>query len=172
GAEVAGAEVAGAELAGAEVAGAEVAGAEVAGAELAGAAADVTGAVAEVTAEVTGAVADVTVEVTGAVAEVTVDGSGIVAACACRENTSKTARIPAAKIATCIARRAMCRAIGCGMSSSHPTGKIRTRPECPPLKARNAQAQYIQARFGMVTRNLGVCGVVRKRTCCTSITVQ
>jgi hypothetical protein len=41
----------------------------------------------------------------------------------------------------------MCRAIGCGMSSSHPTGKDRTRPECPPLKARNAQAQYISGPF-------------------------
>ena len=175
GAEVAGAEVAGAEVAGAEVAGAEVAGAEaevaaavtgavaevtadvtgavadvtpetaVAGAELAGAVADVTGAVAEVTADVTGAVADVTVEVTGAVAEVTVDGSGIVAACACRENTSKTARIPAAKIATCIARRAMCRKIGCGMSSSHPTGEDRMRPEMPTTKSpKRAGAIYFR----------------------------
>ena len=181
GAELAGAELAGAELAGAELAGAELAGAELAGAELAGAGAGRSGTGRSRSGRdrgrrrghgVTGAVADVTVEVTGAVAEVTVDGSGIVAACACRENTSKTARIPAAKIATCIARRAMCRAIGCGMSSSHPTGKIRTRPECPPLRARNAQAQYIQAHFVTVTRNLGVCGVVRKRTCCTPINVQ
>jgi hypothetical protein len=39
------------------------------------------------------------------------DDDGKVAACACRENTSKTAKIPAAKIATCTARRAMCRKV-------------------------------------------------------------
>jgi hypothetical protein len=64
--------------------------------EVAGAAGEVTGAVAELV--VAGAVAEV--------ADVMADW-GEVAACACRENTSKTVRIPAARIATCTARRAM-----------------------------------------------------------------
>jgi hypothetical protein len=55
-------------------------------------------------------------EVTGAAADVADDG-GKVAACACRENTSKTAKIPAAKIATCTARRAMCRKVAWDTSS-------------------------------------------------------
>ena len=57
------------------------------------------------TAELAGAVAEVAV-----VVAVVVDGMagcGEVAACACRENSSKTVRIPAAKIAACTARRAM-----------------------------------------------------------------
>jgi hypothetical protein len=96
----------------------------------------VTGAAAEV-AEVTGAAAEVTDdaaeepepepvpgEVTGA--EVTE-----VAACACRENTSKTTRIPAATIATCIARRAMYRKIGCGISSSPPPDRPDPAPNAP-----------------------------------------
>jgi hypothetical protein len=74
------------------------------------AAAEVAGATAEVAAEVA--------EVTGEEVEVVA-----VAACACRENTSKTTRIPAATIATCTARRAMRRKIGCGMSSSRTTGQ-------------------------------------------------
>jgi hypothetical protein len=93
-----------------------------------------------VTAEVTEPMADVTepvAEATGpepglvaaaVVAEVTVPAvGGAVAACACRENTSKITRIPAAAIATCTARRAMCRKTGCGMSSSRTTGG-QTRP--------------------------------------------
>jgi len=91
-----------------------------------------------VTAEVTEPIADVTEPVAKATgpepelvvaavaAEVTepeaVAVGGSVAACACRENTSKMTRIPAATIATCTARRAMCRKIGCGMSSSRTTG--------------------------------------------------
>jgi hypothetical protein len=46
-------------------------------------------------------------------------GGGSVAACACRENTSMIRKIPAATIASCTARRATRRAIGCGMSFSH-----------------------------------------------------
>jgi hypothetical protein len=79
----------------------------------------------------------VTAEVTGATTEVTrpepdpeVGAAGgracTVAACAWRENTSKMTRIPAAAIATCIARRAICRKIGCAMSNSRTTG---TRPD-------------------------------------------
>ena len=73
-----------------------------------------------VTAEVTEPMADVT----GPVAEVTgpAEAGGTVAACACRENTSKATMIPAATIATCTARRAMSRTIGCAMSSSRTTG--------------------------------------------------
>jgi hypothetical protein len=40
-------------------------------------------------------------------------------ACACLENSIMMTKIPAATIASCIARRATRRAIGCGMSSSH-----------------------------------------------------
>jgi hypothetical protein len=88
-----------------------------------------------VVAEVTGAVAAevvlVTAEVTGS--EPVPD---VVAACACRENTSKTTRIPAAAIATCIARRAMCRKIGCGISSSPPPGQTGPDPaRMPPISA-------------------------------------
>jgi len=105
-----------------------VAGAVVAGAVVAGAVAVVAGAV------VAGAVTDGVVagaEVAGAAAEladVTAD-CGEVAACACRENTSKTASIPAATIATCTARRAMCRKIAWDTSSSRSVG--RDRPNRP-----------------------------------------
>jgi hypothetical protein len=129
------------------VAGAVVAGAaaELAGAELAGAAAVVAGAAAVVAGAVA-EVADAVVElvpdgsVAGAVAGAKVGGAaaeltdvtadcGEVAACACRENTSKTASIPAAKIATCTARRAMCRKIAWDTSSSRSVG--RDRPDRP-----------------------------------------
>jgi hypothetical protein len=75
-------------------------------------------AVAELTAEVTGDVRELTGEVT---AERGDPDSGVseLAACACRENTSMITNIPAATIASCTARRAMRRKIGCGMSSSH-----------------------------------------------------
>jgi len=100
-------------------------------------AAEVTGAAAGVEPEpelapvpepVAAEVTDAAAEVTGAVAEVVLEpelarlAGGLVAACACREKTSKTTRIPAAAIATCIARRAMSRMIGCGISSSPITG--------------------------------------------------
>ena len=99
--------------------------------------------VAAVTAEVTDAVADVTAEVpeTGddapgvageadACAGVT-GGEAKVAAFACRENTRKIRKSPAATMANCTARRAMRPTItGCGMSSSHPPG-TRTWPPCP-----------------------------------------
>ena len=49
-------------------------------------------------------------------------GGGFVAACACRENTSMMMKIPAATIASCTARRAMRRAIGCGMTLLPPAG--------------------------------------------------
>jgi len=67
---------------------------------------EVTGDVAELTTEVTGERGDA-----GSVSEV--------AACACRENRSMITKIPAATIASCTARRAMRRRIGCGTSSSH-----------------------------------------------------
>ena len=62
--------------------------------------AEVTGAAAEVTAEVTG-LPEPELVAAGAAAEAV---GAEVAACACRENTSKMVRIPAAKIATCTAR--------------------------------------------------------------------
>jgi len=85
---------------------------------------EVTGDVEELAAEVIDDAAELTAEVTGDAAEVTVesddpDGVSEVAACACRENRSMITNIPAATIASCTARRAMRRTIGCGMSSSH-----------------------------------------------------
>jgi len=101
-----------------------------------------------VTAETTGATADVAAGTTelavpelfdgsagdraaasaglaGVVADVAVDVTvdvGKLAACACRENDSKTARMPTAKMATCTARRAMRRNTGWGTSRSRPVG--------------------------------------------------
>jgi hypothetical protein len=72
----------------------------------AGADGAVDGVRAGVAAGLTGAAAEVRAEATGDVADVAAD-DGKVAACACRENTNKTAKIPAARIATCTARRAM-----------------------------------------------------------------
>jgi hypothetical protein len=87
--------------------------------------ADVADVAVEVVADVTEEVVDVTAEVsvlvTGAAAGpevVAVDGA--VAACACRENTSKTTRIPAASIAHCAARRAARRIASCGIGGSPP----------------------------------------------------
>jgi hypothetical protein len=86
--------------------------------EVACEAVEVTGDVTELTAEVTGDVAELTAEVTVERGDV---GGGVseVAACAWRENRSIITKIPAATIASCTARRAMRRRIGCGMSSSH-----------------------------------------------------
>ncbi len=110
------------------------AGAEVAAGAGAGAAAGLTGAVVEVT----GAAAEVTADAAEPVPELVAGAELVpalvvseVAACACRENTSRTARIPAATIATCTARRAMCRMIGCGMSSSPPPGQAEPGLEVP-----------------------------------------
>jgi hypothetical protein len=89
----------------------------------AGAGAEMPEPVAAVTDVVTGDAADVAVDVTADAvelaavvtedaSEVRLDGAGVaadcgeVAACACLENTSKMARIPAATIAPCTARRA------------------------------------------------------------------
>ena len=118
-------------------------------------AAEATGAVAELTVEATGDVAEVTVEVTVDAAELTVDavdvcvdvrgGSAAVAACAGRENTSMIVKIPAAASAACTATRAMRRAIGCSMSSSHSTrdqaarlpNDGRGKPRMPGLAVRS-----------------------------------
>jgi hypothetical protein len=74
-------------------------------------------------AEVTGFVAALTAEPTDERAEDGADPRGVrvsrVDACACLENSIMMTKIPAATIASCIARRATRRAIGCGMSSSH-----------------------------------------------------
>ena len=118
-----------------------------------------TGPVAEAAADVTGAAAGVLVPdpATGPVAaEVTVPEptGGVVAACACRENTSKTARIPAATIATCTARRAMCRKTGCGMSSSRTDGTDQTRLVVPIISdPKHAGALNFRPYFAVVTRN-------------------
>ena len=85
-------------------------------------AADVADVTVEVAADVTEAVVDVTAEVsvlvTGAAAEPEVVAvEGAVDACACRENASKTSRIPAASIAHCAARRAARRKASCGIGT-------------------------------------------------------
>ena len=82
--------------------------------------------VADLTEPVAAEVASVTAEVAGEVA-----AEAEVAACACREDASKTTRIPAATIANRTARRAMYRKIGRGMSSSRTTGTDRTRLVVP-----------------------------------------
>jgi hypothetical protein len=111
--------------AGCEAAGA--AGAVAAGAaEVAGAVAGVAaGAAAVVTAEVAAEVAAVAAVVAAEVADVAADVTadvGKLAACACRENVSKTARMPTATIAACTARRAMRRNTGWGTGRSRPVG--------------------------------------------------
>jgi hypothetical protein len=89
---------------------------------------EVTGDVTELTVEVTGDVTELAVEVTGDVTELATEVTGErgdagdvseVAACACRENRSISTKIPAATIASCTARKAMRRTIGCGITSSH-----------------------------------------------------
>jgi hypothetical protein len=185
GAEVAGAELADGAGAGAEVAGAELAdgagaGAEVAGAELAdgaGAAADTTAD----TADVTGATADATgagtagagtagAELTGGAGAA---GGAKVAACACRENTSKTARIPAAAIATCIARRAMCRKIGCGMCSSHHRDRPDRAPSAPHQRPETRRRAFISGLFAEGHPESDIC-VRTEQKCpdCSATTVQ
>jgi hypothetical protein len=92
-------------------------------AEVAEVAALVTGDVAVPTVEVTDDAAVVSVEEAVDPVDVWVDVRGdraAVAACAGRENSSMTTRIPAAASAACTAERAMRRTIGC-MSSSHST---------------------------------------------------
>ena len=58
---------------------------------------------------------------------------GEVAACAWRENTSMMTSIPAARIATCTARRATCRKTGCSISSSRTTRTDQTRFQLPAI---------------------------------------
>jgi hypothetical protein len=113
--------------------------------------AEVTGDVAEPTAEPTvEPTAEVTVEAEPSVdeAEPSVEAvdaadvcfdvrgaSAAVAACAGRENSSKTTKIPAATSAACIAARAMRRTTGCDMSSS--TRGETGPPAYPPAAATN-----------------------------------
>ena len=158
--------------AGAEVAGA---GAEVAGAELA----DGAGAAADTTADaadVTGAAADATgagtagAELTGGVG---VAEGAKVAACACRVNTSKTARIPAAAIATCTARRAMCRKIGCGMCSSHHRDRPDRAPSAPHQRPETRRRTFISGLFAEGHPELDIY-VRTEQKCpdCSATTVQ
>jgi hypothetical protein len=137
--------------------------------------AEVTGAAAEVTAEaaeVTGDAADETAEVpevSGDDPEVAgeVDacagvkgGEAKVAAFACRENTRKIKKSPAATMAICAARIAMRRTIiGCGMSSSQSPGTglgssaLNRRLETTPTRS------YLSL-------------VIQNRTLCSVTTVQ
>ena len=119
-----------------------------------------TGDVAELTAEVSGDVAELAAEVTGDAAELTVevtvesgDPSGVseAAACACRENRSMITNIPAATIASCTARRAMRRTIGCGMSSSHSPGTGRgPRAHNQGFQSRAPRPSYVGLKLDML----------------------
>jgi hypothetical protein len=158
-------------------------------AELAGDAAEptaeVTGEAAEATAEVTGDVVEPTAEATDDEAEATgeeaVDAvvvcfdvrgaSAAVAACAGRENSSKTTKIPAAASAACIAARAMRRTTGCDMSSS--TRRETGPPAYPPAAATNhARPDLLfghhrtvrsSIRQGVRSRERAQCGEDRQR---------
>jgi hypothetical protein len=99
---------------------------------------EVTGDTAELTTEVTGDAAELMAEVTAGAVEVCVGvrgGSAAVAACAGRENISMIAKIPAAASAACTATRAMRRATGCSISSSHSTRN--QAAHLPPAAATN-----------------------------------
>jgi hypothetical protein len=111
--------------------------------------------VAGVVAEVAGSGAGAELAgAAGVVAEVTGVEVTEVAACACRENTSKTTRIPAATIATCTARRAMRRKIGCGMSNSRTAGTNRTRFGLSIISGpKHAGRLLFQVFSASVTRN-------------------
>jgi hypothetical protein len=108
---------------------------------------EATGDAAELAAEVIGDTAELTVEVTVETVDVCVDvrgGSAAVAACAGRENISMIAKIPAAASAACTATRAMRRATGCSISSSHST--TRRAAHLPPAAATNLA--YLDLLFG------------------------
>jgi hypothetical protein len=135
-------------------------------------AAEVAGAAAEATAGVTGAA---TTEVAADVAESTVDATAIgdevdggaldcgrVAACACRENNSKTAAVPAAKIATCTARRAMWRNISCGIEQ---LPLRRERPDQPGVPVVSDSKPRVQDYFGAAVPESDI-------TVCSATTVQ
>lgn len=115
------------------------------------------------TLEVTGEAADVTGDTAELTAEVTAergDGDGDVsevAACACRENTSMIMKIPAATIASCTARKAMRRTIGCGISSSPSPGRGIRAPVTGVLEPRSPRPSQ---------------GDPPNLTCCSVNTVQ
>jgi hypothetical protein len=122
-------------------------------AEVTEASTDVTGPVAEATGPEPELAAADEVSRSAAVA------GGAVAACACREKTSKMTKIPAAVIATCTARRAMCRKIGCGMSSSRTTGG-QTRPARRAWYRRPGTRRHtlLQAGFALGHPEPDICG--------------
>jgi hypothetical protein len=158
-----------ADVVAAEVAGVVVAEVVVPEPVVAAEVADVAVEVADVAVEV----ADATAEVAAEVTEVTVPEpmAGTVAARACRENASKTTRMPAAVIATCTARRAMCRKIGCGMSSSPPrTGQTRL-PVPSSSGPKHAGIRYFRP-MPLWSSEAGHGRSVRKCTYCPVITVQ
>ena len=172
-ADATGAGAAGAGVAdGAGAAGAGAAGAGAKLADGAGAAADTTAD----TADVTGAAADATGA--GTAGAELADGAGAaegakVAACACRVNTSKTTRIPAAAIATCIARRAMCRKIGCGIEQLPTTGIGQTRaPRAPHQRPETRRRTFISGFFAEGHPEPDIGESIHKFTYCSVITVQ
>ena len=78
-------------------------------------------------------------------------------ACACLENSVMTTKIPAATIASCIARRATRRAIGCGM--------------CTPL-ARNQRMWHVLPGFRGSMRRTRAYLQPKIMTCCSATNVQ
>jgi hypothetical protein len=139
-------------------------------ADVACVAAEVAGAVAEVTADVT----DVVAEVVLAAGEATVLelAVGAVAACACRESASKMMKIPAATIATCTTRQAMCRKIDCGMSSSRSTGRDRIRPQLPISSGPKHAGRNLLGAISPWSPGTGDSQSVHQCTHCSFINVQ
>jgi hypothetical protein len=133
-------------------------------AEVTGAATEVTAEAAEVTGDAADGAAEVP-EVSGDDPEVAgeVDacggvrgGAAKVAAFACRENTRKMKKSPAATMATCTARRAMRRTIiGCGMSSSQSPGTGLG----PSALNRRLETTPARSYLSLVIQNRTLCSV-------------
>ena len=112
-------------------------------------------------ADVTGFAAALTADPTDERAEDGADPRGDrvsrVDACACLENSIMTTKIPAATIASCIARMATRRAIGCGMST--------------PL-ARNRKIRHVLPVFRGSMRRAWADLQPKIMTCCSATNVQ
>jgi hypothetical protein len=97
----------------------------------------VTGAVTEPVTEAVAGLACAVIVVTGDAGPVSAEmadviprdagGSSVVAACACLEKSSRSKKIPAARISTCAARRATRREISCDIDGSHAPGNWTAR---------------------------------------------
>ena len=121
-----------------------------------GVAAEVTVATADVTEWTTEPVAALVTgaasfgAVTGVADAGAADGGGEVAACACRENTSRMASIPADTIAHCIARRAMRSNVAWDTSNSRSAG--RDSYDCAGGASQTLLTQNLHARVNSAIR--------------------